>query len=233
MAKNQVEENTGEVTKCFFPRTDKTYKVLRQIEMTAQMARNTASLHTTCIGSLGKKKPAKCESDSRTEGSVQTYKNTAGRCYDARTPGAREKKTILGHGEGRSGLQGELVSGAKIWQIERSCNCCQESVETETSVTLECPDAAPGESKYKTESTKENIQIASSILELAAKFEDEAHRLLVEAYNEATLNERTCREWFQNLKTVILTKKTKIAVEDQKFMRRQNWKNCWRKIRIV
>ncbi|GBP59733.1 Mariner Mos1 transposase [Eumeta japonica] len=28
----------------------------------------------------------------------------------------------------------------------------------------------------------------------------EAHRLLVEAYNEAAFSERTCREWFQKFK---------------------------------
>lgn len=31
------------------------------------------------------------------------------------------------------------VSGSKIWQMERSCMCCQESGEREASVSLFCP----------------------------------------------------------------------------------------------
>jgi len=32
------------------------------------------------------------------------------------------------------------------------------------------------------------------------KSADQAHRLLVEAYGEAALSERSCREWFQKFK---------------------------------
>ena len=32
------------------------------------------------------------------------------------------------------------------------------------------------------------------------KFAAEAHRLLVEAYGDAALSERSCREWFQKFK---------------------------------
>lgn len=40
------------------------------------------------------------------------------------------------------------VSGSKIWQMERSCMCCQESGEREASVSLFCPKAKPGERKF-------------------------------------------------------------------------------------
>lgn len=35
------------------------------------------------------------------------------------------------------------VSNSKFWQIERSCNCCQEIGERETSITLHCPNRIP------------------------------------------------------------------------------------------
>ena len=41
------------------------------------------------------------------------------------------------------------VSGSKIWQMERSCNCCQESGEREASVSLFCPKAKHGERKFR------------------------------------------------------------------------------------
>lgn len=41
------------------------------------------------------------------------------------------------------------VSGSKIWQMERSCMCCQESGEREASVTLFCPQAKSGERKFR------------------------------------------------------------------------------------
>ncbi|XP_047370922.1 bursicon isoform X2 [Vespa velutina] len=41
------------------------------------------------------------------------------------------------------------VSGSKIWQMERSCMCCQESGEREASVSLFCPKAKPGERKFR------------------------------------------------------------------------------------
>ncbi|XP_053691200.1 retrovirus-related Pol polyprotein from transposon 412 [Sabethes cyaneus] len=41
------------------------------------------------------------------------------------------------------------VSGSKIWQMERSCMCCQESGEREASVSLFCPKAKVGEKKFK------------------------------------------------------------------------------------
>ncbi|CAO1359616.1 unnamed protein product [Diamesa serratosioi] len=46
------------------------------------------------------------------------------------------------------------VSGSKIWQMERSCMCCQESGEREASVSLFCPKAKPGERKFRKVSTK-------------------------------------------------------------------------------
>ncbi|CAG2062452.1 unnamed protein product [Timema podura] len=41
------------------------------------------------------------------------------------------------------------VSGSKIWQMERSCMCCQESGEREASVSLFCPKAKAGERKFR------------------------------------------------------------------------------------
>jgi hypothetical protein len=41
------------------------------------------------------------------------------------------------------------VSGSKIWQMERSCMCCQESGEREANVSLFCPKAKAGERKFR------------------------------------------------------------------------------------
>uniref|UniRef100_A0A8D8YLU3 Bursicon n=1 Tax=Cacopsylla melanoneura TaxID=428564 RepID=A0A8D8YLU3_9HEMI len=41
------------------------------------------------------------------------------------------------------------VSGSKIWTMERSCLCCQESGEREASVSLFCPKAKEGEKKFR------------------------------------------------------------------------------------
>lgn len=41
------------------------------------------------------------------------------------------------------------VSGSKIWQMERSCMCCQESGEREAGVSLFCPKAKLGEKKFR------------------------------------------------------------------------------------
>uniref|UniRef100_A0A182JC19 DAN domain-containing protein n=1 Tax=Anopheles atroparvus TaxID=41427 RepID=A0A182JC19_ANOAO len=49
------------------------------------------------------------------------------------------------------------VSGSKIWQMERSCMCCQESGEREASVSLFCPKAKNGEKKFR----KPNVPTAS------------------------------------------------------------------------
>uniref|UniRef100_A0A336KB63 CSON005830 protein n=1 Tax=Culicoides sonorensis TaxID=179676 RepID=A0A336KB63_CULSO len=46
------------------------------------------------------------------------------------------------------------VSGSKIWQLERSCMCCQESGEREASVALFCPRAKNGERKFRKVNTK-------------------------------------------------------------------------------
>ncbi|XP_065164158.1 bursicon-like [Atheta coriaria] len=50
------------------------------------------------------------------------------------------------------------VSGSKIWQMERSCMCCQESGEREASVSLFCPKAKPGEKKFRKVSTKAPLE---------------------------------------------------------------------------
>ncbi|XP_051166315.1 uncharacterized protein LOC127284733 [Leptopilina boulardi] len=50
------------------------------------------------------------------------------------------------------------VSGSKIWQMERSCMCCQESGEREASVSLFCPKAKPGERKFRKVATKAPIE---------------------------------------------------------------------------
>jgi len=58
-----------------------------------------------------------------------------------------------------------------------------------------------------------------------------AHRLLVEAYGDAALSERSCREWFQKFKN------GEFDVEDKecsgrKCMKTRNWKYYWMKIRV-
>ncbi|KAK0167367.1 hypothetical protein PV327_004774 [Microctonus hyperodae] len=50
------------------------------------------------------------------------------------------------------------VSGSKIWQMERSCMCCQESGEREASVSLFCPKAKPGERKFRKVMTKAPLE---------------------------------------------------------------------------
>ncbi|XP_011503833.1 PREDICTED: bursicon [Ceratosolen solmsi marchali] len=46
------------------------------------------------------------------------------------------------------------ISGSKIWQMERSCMCCQESGEREASISLFCPKAKAGERKFRKVITK-------------------------------------------------------------------------------
>ncbi|XP_037875036.1 bursicon isoform X2 [Bombyx mori] len=50
------------------------------------------------------------------------------------------------------------VSGSKIWQMERTCNCCQESGEREATVVLFCPDAQNEEKRFRKVSTKAPLQ---------------------------------------------------------------------------
>ncbi|XP_066598729.1 partner of bursicon-like [Prorops nasuta] len=50
------------------------------------------------------------------------------------------------------------VSGSKIWQMERSCMCCQESGEREATVSLFCPKAKPGEKKFRKVITKAPLE---------------------------------------------------------------------------
>ncbi|XP_060853444.1 bursicon [Rhopalosiphum padi] len=50
------------------------------------------------------------------------------------------------------------VSGSKIWQMERSCMCCQESGEREASVSLFCPKAKQGEKKFRKVTTKAPLE---------------------------------------------------------------------------
>ncbi|KAI8421836.1 hypothetical protein MSG28_009781 [Choristoneura fumiferana] len=51
-----------------------------------------------------------------------------------------------------------LVSGSKIWQMERSCNCCQESGEREATVDLYCPEAKREENRYRKIVTKAPLE---------------------------------------------------------------------------
>ena len=57
----------------------------------------------------------------------------------------------------------------------------------------------------------------------------EAHRLLVEAYGDAALSERSCHEWFQKFKN------GEFDIEDKERSRKctktRNWKHYWMKIR--
>ncbi|XP_050674857.1 bursicon isoform X1 [Leptidea sinapis] len=50
------------------------------------------------------------------------------------------------------------VSGSKIWQMERSCNCCQESGEREASVVLFCPKAKSEEKRLRKVTTKAPLE---------------------------------------------------------------------------
>ena len=50
----------------------------------------------------------------------------------------------------------------------------------------------------------------------------EAHRLLVEAYGEATLSERNVVSGFKSLRTVNLTSKTKNVAEGRKCTKTRN-----------
>ena len=68
---------------------------------------------------------------------------------------------------------------------------------------------------------------------LKKEFAAEAHRLLVEAYGDAVLSERS-REWFQSLRTVNLTSKIKNVAKGRKYTKgtkTRNWKYYWMKIR--
>ena len=54
----------------------------------------------------------------------------------------------------------------------------------------------------------------------------EAHRLLVEVYDDAALSEReVVVSAFKSLKTVNLTSKTKNVVEGRKCTKTRNWKH--------
>ena len=59
---------------------------------------------------------------------------------------------------------------------------------------------------------------------LKKEFAAEAHRLLVEAYGDAALSERSCRG-FKSLRTVNLTSKTKNVAKDRKCTKARNWKH--------
>jgi len=49
------------------------------------------------------------------------------------------------------------------------------------------------------------------------KSASEVHRLLVEAYGDAALSERSCREWFQKFKNGELTSTAKNVAEGRKW----------------
>ncbi|CAH1636424.1 unnamed protein product [Spodoptera littoralis] len=50
------------------------------------------------------------------------------------------------------------VSGSKIWQMERTCNCCQESGEREATVVLLCPKAKSDDRKLRKITTKAPLE---------------------------------------------------------------------------
>ena len=60
----------------------------------------------------------------------------------------------------------------------------------------------------------------------------EAHRMLSNIYGEAAISERTCREWFNASRTMILTSKTGIAVKERRFSKMQNWRHYLSKTRV-
>ena len=57
----------------------------------------------------------------------------------------------------------------------------------------------------------------------------ETHRLLVKAYGDAALNERS-REWFQKFKNGEFDVKTKNVAKGRKCTKTRNWKHYWMKI---
>ena len=59
----------------------------------------------------------------------------------------------------------------------------------------------------------------------------EAHRLLIEAYGDAALGERSCREWFQKFKNGEFVEDKERRKEGQKCTKARNWKHYWMKIR--
>ena len=63
------------------------------------------------------------------------------------------------------------------------------------------------------------------------KFAAEVHRLLVEAYSDAALSERSCREWFQKFKNGEFDVEDKERSGRQKYTKTRNWKHYWMKIR--
>ncbi|KAI5639471.1 DAN domain-containing protein [Phthorimaea operculella] len=50
------------------------------------------------------------------------------------------------------------VSGSKIWQMERTCNCCQESGEREATVVLFCPKAKSEDKRFRKVTTKAPLE---------------------------------------------------------------------------
>ena len=59
----------------------------------------------------------------------------------------------------------------------------------------------------------------------------EAHRMLSNTYGEAAISERSVVS-FNASRTVILTSKTRIAVEERRFSKMQNWRHYLSKTRV-
>ncbi|KAI2810515.1 hypothetical protein BLOT_001677 [Blomia tropicalis] len=49
------------------------------------------------------------------------------------------------------------VSSSKFWQLERSCNCCQEIGEREATISLMCPKQQPKLRKVTTRAPRDCI----------------------------------------------------------------------------
>ena len=60
----------------------------------------------------------------------------------------------------------------------------------------------------------------------------EAHRMLLNTYGEATISERTCREWFQRFKNGDFDVEDRHSMEERRFLKMQNWRHYLSKTRV-
>jgi len=60
----------------------------------------------------------------------------------------------------------------------------------------------------------------------------EAHRMLSDTYDETAISERTVVSGLNVSRTMILTSKTGMAVEERRFSKMQNWRHYFMKIHV-
>jgi len=74
------------------------------------------------------------------------------------------------------------------------------------------------------EPTKHHLQEVLLYFFSVKKSVIEPHRLLVEAYSEATLSETTYRDWFRRFKSGNFDMEEKNVLESQNWLKMQNWR---------